>query len=789
MSTSTYTRAGATTVRLATLLAGISLALALAFGASPALAGEGRVTVGSPFGSFSHPTGIAVDQSNGNVYVADGGGHEEIQVFGPEGQTPLGGGPASFTGEDTPSGAFDLKSEPTGIAAAAGEVVVPDVQDNLVDEFHLDSGLEYEFLCQVTGYGASGDICVTSGSSGGTAFGEPLGVALDAAGDVYIGDYRSKSVYELSSAGGQIAAFAMPGGGAPQYLAVAADGTIYIQQYGSNAVYELERSSLTGVVEGEREIAGGGVSGIAVDRTSGELLLDFGSYVQELNAYGTVTATFGLGMLSGAGDLAVDDATEAVYVLNEGQVQRFGPLVLLPEVKTEAAEVNKTMVKLHASVNPEGVAVSSCQFEYGASPGALTETAVCEPASPGSGAAPVAVTAQLSGLSSLTTYYYRLAAGNANGVAQGEVLSFTTGSAVEGVITGAAEDVSSSGARLTGSLEPNGADAHYYFEYGLDGYEFTSPTPPGSNAGSATEAVAATTTLSGLESNTTYHYRLVASNAEGVSYGEDESFTTSPAPPVIVQAPSISNVTSTSVVVSSSINPEHSPTSCYVLYVAQAGYEPGAIEPYGGQRSASCTVGEGFAATAAVQFVGGLLPGTTYHYALSVTNAAGTVVSSDATFTTAPATLPLAATGEASAIAQNSASIAATIDPQGYATTYGFEITTSPGEYGPPTGLGTVGAGMGETSVSLSLTGLAPGTTYYYRVAASNVNGTVYGAEHQFTTGSFPSTFVTPPAPLPFVTVPTISFPKQAGSTVTKKKHKAKPKAKKRRARHHHKAG
>ncbi len=67
--------------------------------------------------------------------------------------------------------------------------------------------------------------------------------------------------------------------------------------------------------------------------------------------------------------------------------------------------------------------------------------------------------------------------------------------------------------------------------------------------------------------------------------------------------------------------------------------------------------------------------------------------------------------------------ISATIDPQGLATSYGFEIATST-NYGAPTGLGAIGVGASEVPVTLTLTSLQPGTTYHYRIEASNVYGT-----------------------------------------------------------------
>jgi hypothetical protein len=100
-------------------------------------------------------------------------------------------------------------------------------------------------------------------------------------------------------------------------------------------------------------------------------------------------------------------------------------------------------------------------------------------------------------------------------------------------------------------------------------------------------------------------------------------------------------------------------------------------------------------------------------------------------------------------------------------TEYGFDIGTTPGDYGPVTGLGSIGGATTE-AVSLTLGELQPGTTYYYRVTASSVDGTVSGEPVSFTTPGFP-TLISPPASPPLIASPAIAFPKEekpSGTTV-----------------------
>lgn len=254
--------------------------------------------------------------------------------------------------------------------------------------------------------------------------------------------------------------------------------------------------------------------------------------------------------------------------------------------------------------------------------------------------------------------------------------------------------------------------------------------------------------------------------------------------PTIEGNPIASNTTRSSTVIHAMIDPHGSHTDYRVHYVEAAVFAPSATDPYeAGTTTPLSRVTANSGAQEVEQAIEGLRPGTTYHYEVVAVNQAGSTVASDETFTTGSATPPSATTGAADGIAQNVATINGVLNTNGLPTTYGFEIGTST-DYGPPTGLGSVGAGLAEAPVSLSLSGLLPGTTYHYRLAATNVDGTSYGEDRTFTTSTFPETFIAPPAALPFVAVPTIAFPAQASAPVAKTKAKTKRKKVKRHAKH-----
>ena len=92
-----------------------------------------------------------------------------------------------------------------------------------------------------------------------------------------------------------------------------------------------------------------------------------------------------------------------------------------------------------------------------------------------------------------------------------------------------AQTTRSHGATLEAGIYPNGLDTSWWIEYGTDNSygQQTRPTDIGSGAVPA----AVTGYLSHLDPGTTYHYRLVAQNSLGTTYGYDYSFTTPQASP------------------------------------------------------------------------------------------------------------------------------------------------------------------------------------------------------------------------------------------------------------------
>jgi|GEM_PF-6315580 len=96
---------------------------------------------------------------------------------------------------------------------------------------------------------------------------------------------------------------------------------------------------------------------------------------------------------------------------------------------------------------------------------------------------------------------------------------------------------------------------------------------------------------------------------------------------------------------------------------------------------------------------------------------------------------PLVTTDSPAAVTAGSATLNATVNPNGYSTSINFQwgVTTS---YGSTTADQLIGIGISGIPVTASLTGLLPNTTYHYRVVATNSLGSTYGNDVTFVTFS-----------------------------------------------------
>ena len=160
----------------------------------------------------------------------------------------------------------------------------------------------------------------------------------------------------------------------------------------------------------------------------------------------------------------------------------------------------------------------------------------------------------------------------------------------------------------------------------------------------------------------------------------------------------------------------------------------------GGSRGDSATVGPD-----------GCLYATQTSTVLKVTKADGTCA-----LTPVTAFPPDAVTGAASDVSQTAATVAGTVDPNGYETTAHFEYGTDPAALSSRTPDQAVGRGSDPVALTAALAGLRAGTTYWFRVVATSGTGSVHGVIVQFTTAAAAPVPTTTPAPTPTPTPPAV---------------------------------
>ena len=442
----------------------------LAFSAVPALAAaEPHPKIGE-FGSFSNPNGIAIDEATGDVYVADIGTNTVYKF-------DASGNPVNFSalGSNALTHSFSFPSvygTPAAIAVdnstnpadpSAGDLYVMDSGHDTIDKF----GAGGEYLSRLGGLPP-----VTQ--SFGEVEGELLGLGVDGSGTVHvdlasshhellIDEFDGAAVNHLIASQvlegeNQVAdTSGIPGDPKAHGFAVSVTGDDYpmFEPSCSCTAKVGQKLSPLGSVDGlgheaNQEGRGAGDVAVAVDPVTGHLYADDQSSVAEwdtgamnrnspqLNSAGTLVARFGSPELSGAlgrGGIAVNGKTGGIYVSNpgegnpgEGKVYVFSSDA--PAVTAGAASNVTNVTKSSASatlngmVDPRGVAIGECKFEYGLTDefgsGPYDRSVPCKqtPAEIGTGSSPVAVSAQLEGLLPGELYHFRLVATNANGAGQ-----------------------------------------------------------------------------------------------------------------------------------------------------------------------------------------------------------------------------------------------------------------------------------------------------------------------------------------------------------------------------------
>jgi hypothetical protein len=198
--------------------------------------------------------------------------------------------------------------------------------------------------------------------------------------------------------------------------------------------------------------------------------------------------------------------------------------------------------------------------------------------------------------------------------------------------------------------------------------------------------------------------------------------------PPSVTTGSAASIGTNAATLNATVNPDGQNTSVRFLYGLGTNYN----------FSTNLTgVLSGTTAQAVSATIGGLTPGTIYHFAAAATNLSGSVTGLDQTFSTATLVLsaPAVTTVNASGVTTNSATLNGTVNPNNQNTTVQFlyGLTTN---YTFVTNLPVVLSGGSPQSVSAAISGLTPATTYHFALSATNNSGSITGLDLTFTTAN-----------------------------------------------------
>ncbi len=212
---------------------------------------------------FDHPHGVAVDAA-GNVYVADQG-NNLVRKITPDGTVSTLAGSGTHGAADGTGTAASFNN-PFGVAVdAAGNVYVADEGNNLIRKI-TPGGV-------VTTFAGNGTIGGTDGSATAASFNYPQGIAIDAAGNIYVSDSDNNKVRKITPAGlvstiagsGAIGAGDGQGGAATFYnpygLAVNPGGFIYVVDQANNEIRQISPRGLVSTLAGNA-MGSGSANGI-----------------------------------------------------------------------------------------------------------------------------------------------------------------------------------------------------------------------------------------------------------------------------------------------------------------------------------------------------------------------------------------------------------------------------------------------------------------------------------------------------------------------------------------------
>lgn len=391
----------------------------------------------------------------------------------------------------------------------------------------------------------------------GTGFAQSVQVATTIPGGPAPG-FESCTVAAQCKAGAESAPATQDGAFAtnnPVHLAIDGDGTVFasdsavsnrVQRFDSTKAVasELLRSSIA--VAALTGTSSTGTTGLGIDPTTDALFVARNSSIGVLELsdpdgspadadrhyQGAGLTPAGIASDHAGDDLYLSSASGGHRVFAADDDGSPAPVVTI----SVPANLGAHSATLNGTVTPGGILAVSYRFQY--SKDGSTWTDVAPSANIGGGTEPIPVSNEVTGLEANTLYRVRLVTGK--GFGNPEVFSseavFVTDALPPEVETLDVAARSENSARLAALVNPNGSPTTYSFQWGkTSSYGNQTPLPAG-NAGQSGVGGYLVENVSGLQSGTTYHYRVVAQSPYGAATGADRVFTTRSAVPIDARA-------------------------------------------------------------------------------------------------------------------------------------------------------------------------------------------------------------------------------------------------------------
>jgi sugar lactone lactonase YvrE len=283
------------------------------------LGGRGNLDGAASQARFNSPTGVAVDAA-GNVYVADAQNNvvRKVSAAGVV-STLAGSGNFAYADGKGRSASFFL---PQGIAVDAnGVLYVADTQNSVIRKIATDGTVS-------TLAGLAGSTGSADGAGDTARFNLPRGIAVDAAGIVYVADTGNRTIRKVG-AGGTVSTLVGSGSPfvAPAALTVDSAGVVYVADSGLSSIELVSTGGVVSALTATAVDSGGAVgpavfnqpSGIAIDPAGAVYVADtLNRTIRKIAPGGVTTILAGTtgvrGNADGAGSAALWYAPRGVAI-------------------------------------------------------------------------------------------------------------------------------------------------------------------------------------------------------------------------------------------------------------------------------------------------------------------------------------------------------------------------------------------------------------------------------------------------------------------------------------------